>query len=516
MGGVTMTERTPAAPLLAIDCNTFFGVRPDQRTDDGPETLTRMLAESGVAAALTLSLRGVLYDHQLGNAETLEVCRRNPHLIPVATINLARHVRWREDVDWCLAQGFRAFRFFPASQHWSVRDVGFRQLCERLAPAKVPLFFTIADGQEANEIAERTADYGLPVVLLQGSYANEGTTIPLAQRYPHVHFDVTRRGTPHIVRYLVDECGIDRVLFGTIAPQNCIQPAMNSVFAADLPAEQTEQILSGNVLRLLGMARTDLAGGEGGLAEGPQYRGYPGPTIDVHAHLGPWRFPILTRDTRTMLDYARRYNLGKIIISSALGIVYSMPEGNRELKELIDPHPEFLGYVVTNPNFVEESAAEMDRYYRFPNFVGAKIHADYSQTPTSAPRMAALFAEIAKRGRPVKIHNLGPDWLHALRDLARKHRDLQIILAHGGDRDTPAFIKDTPNIYLEYCRSSSVRGLIRTGLETLGANRLLFGTDQDLFDPGYALGTYYDTKFTPAEAEQVMYTNAKRLFGLSS
>jgi predicted TIM-barrel fold metal-dependent hydrolase len=481
----------------------------------GAETLAGMLAESGVAAALTLSLRGVLYDHQIGNAETLDVCRRHPQLVPVATINLARHVGWREDVDWCLAQGFRAFRFFPTSQHWSVRDVGFRQLCERLAPTNVPLFFTIADGKEANEIAERTADFGLPVVLLQGAYANEGTTIPLAQRYPHVHFDLTRRGTPHIVRYLIDECGIDRVLFGTNAPQNCIQPAMNSVFAADLPAEQTEQILSGNILRLLGLARTDLAAGaEGARAEGPRYRGYLGPTIDVHAHLGPWRFPILTHDTETMLDYARRYNLEKILISSAVGIVYSMPEGNRELKELIDPHPGLLGYVVTNPNFVEESAAEMDRYYRYPNFVGAKIHGDYSQTPTAAPRMAALFAEIAKRGRPVKIHNHGPDWLPALRELARKHRDLPIILAHGGGWGTGPFIKDEPNIYLEYCSSSSARGLIREGLESVGADRLLFGTDQDLFDPGYAFGKYYDTKFTPAEAEKVMYSNAKRLFGL--
>ena len=112
--------------MLAIDCNTCFGVRPDQRTDFSAATLVGMMADSGVAAALTLSLRGVHYDHQLGNQETLAVCRQHPQLIPVATINLARHVGWREDVDWCLSNGFRAFRFFPERQYWSVRDVGFR------------------------------------------------------------------------------------------------------------------------------------------------------------------------------------------------------------------------------------------------------------------------------------------------------------------------------------------------------------------------------------------------------
>src|SRR5262249_17816198 len=185
-----------------------------------------------------------------------------------------------------------------------------------LAPSGLPLLFTIGTGTQAREIAARTADYGLPLVLLMGSYANEAETIHLTRRYPHVHLDIARRATPHIVRYLVEECGIDRVLFGTNAPQNEVQPALNVVFDADLPPEQTEQILSGNLLRLLKM---DHPAAVAPLAAEPAFRGYPGPTIDVHAHLGPWRFPILTNATDTMLDYARRYHLEKIVISSALG-----------------------------------------------------------------------------------------------------------------------------------------------------------------------------------------------------
>jgi predicted TIM-barrel fold metal-dependent hydrolase len=216
-----------------------------------------------------------------------------------------------------------------------------------------------------------------------------------------------------------------------------------------------------------------------------------------------------------MLEYARRYNLEKIIISSALGIVYDMAEGNRELKEWIDPHPGLLGYVVTNPNFVEESAAEMAHYYQFPNFVGAKIHAEYSRTPTAAPRMAALYAEIAKHGRPVKIHNHGPEWLAALCGLARRHRNLPIILAHGGGWGTGPTIRDEPNIFLEYCSSGSTPGQIQEGLQSVGDDRILFGTDQDLFDPAYAFGKYHDAGMTPAQAEKVMYTNAKRLYNLT-
>ncbi len=357
-------------------------------------------------------------------------------------------------------------------------------------------------------------DYGLPVVLLLGSYWNEAETIHLARRYSHIHLDLARRATPHIVRYLVGECGADRLLFGTNAPQYCVQPAMNAVFVADLPENETEQILSGNLLRLLRLDRETFPAGAHDADNGPQYRGYPGPTIDVHAHLGPWRFPVVTKPLETMLAYARRHNLEKIIVSSALGIVYDMVEGNKQLKEWIDPHPGLLGYVVTNPNQVEESAAEMDRYYRYPNFVGAKIHGEYARTPTASDRMAALFAEIAKRGRPVKIHNAGPGWLPALLDLARTHRDLPIIIAHGGGWGTGPYVRDEPNVYLEYCSSQSTPGLIQEGLASVGAGRLLFGTDQDLFDPSYAFGKYHDAGFTPNQAEQIMYTNAKRLFDL--
>ena len=70
--------------------------------------------------------------------------------------------------------------------------------------------------------------------LLQGSYSDESRTLALAKRYPHIHLDVTRRGTPHIVRFLTEEIGVDRVLFGTNAPQSCVRPAMNAVFVADL------------------------------------------------------------------------------------------------------------------------------------------------------------------------------------------------------------------------------------------------------------------------------------------
>ncbi|MEN9938235.1 MAG: hypothetical protein RLZZ387_4814 [Chloroflexota bacterium] len=42
----------------------------------------------------------------------------------------------------------------------------------------------------------------------------------------------------------------------------------------------------------------------------------------------------------------------------------------------------------------------------------------------------------------------------------------------------------------------------------------MYGSDRDLLHPGFVLGTYHDAGLTPEEERQVMYTNARRLYGL--
>src|SRR5215213_8110832 len=86
--------------------------------------------------------------------------------------------------------------------------------------------------------------------------------------------------------------------------------------------------------------------------------------------------------------------------------------------------------------------------------VGVKIHAEYSRTATGAPTMRRLFAEIARLGKPVKIHNAGADWMPALAALAREHPALPIVVAHGGGRGAGPFFRDHPNVHFEFCSSA--------------------------------------------------------------
>ena len=114
----------------------------------------------------------------------------------------------------------------------------------------------------------------------------------------------------------------------------------------------------------------------------------------------------------------------------------------------------------------------------------------------------------------MKIHNNGPGWEQALHDLAAAHPRLPIILAHGGGFGMPRIMKGVPNVYFEFCAGGIHCEVTRNALHEPGPERLLFGTDQDLFDAGFELGGYWDAALTPEQAELIMYRNAKRLFGL--
>ena len=500
--------------MYAIDVNTIFGTTPHWNPDYGLQKVLSRMESHGIAASLTVSLRGVHDDHVTGNAETLATCRANPRLLPVATINPIRGYGLDEDVRQIQAGGFVAVRLFPgvAFQEWSPGSLSVRRVLEAVAPLGLPIIAPAFRESNIAPLAEITAGLGLPLVFVNTFYHSQAELEEALRRYPNVMVDTAHLGTPDAVTLLAEEFGCDRILYGSDSPVMGPQASMNMVFRANLTDSQKAQILAGNAIRVFKLAERNLPAA----SQPAAFHMYDGPKIDIHAHLhsGFYRFPMSPAGTDFVLDSCRRYNIEKVISSSASGIFYDMASGNEDTRMLIDGHPELLAYVVTNPNDLDASVAELERYYRLPNFVGAKIHCEYSGQPTGSPAIRALFAEIARLGRPVKIHNNGGGWEHALHDLAAAHPSLPIILAHGGGFNTPRIMKDTPNVFFEFAGSGISCDTIRNALGIFGPERLLFGTDQDLFDAGFELGGYWDAGLSPHEAEMIMYTNAKRLFGL--
>ena len=496
---------------MIIDVNTSFGFLAHQNLDLSLPVLLRTLEDHGITSGCTLSMRGIYYDYEEGNRETLDAAKTHPSLIPVATIDPRRYLGWEEEVDRCLREGFKVLRFFPEIQGWRVSSLPFRRILEKLSGRGVPVMVSATGWGTASEVGEVAADYDLSVILTDGHYTQMAEVIAAMQRYPQLYAETNRLATPGAVEVMVQETGAERILFGSGAPHQAPQSSLNMLLASGLTQREKAMVLRENAHRLLSMARTEVTLDHEGI---PQARIPSEPVIDVHGHLGTWFFPTPTEGTSSILRLMAKYHIERCVLSSAPGIIYDFVEGNRQLKEAIFGHPSLRGYVVVNPNYFEQSCAELDRYYRDENFVGAKIHCAYSRSNTASRKTWALIEEVAKRGKPLLIHTGGSDALKTLREIARGYRDFTIIVAHGGGQGAGAIIADTDNIYLEFCSSSPNPWVIHEALEAIGPERLLFGSDQDLIDPGFVLGTYQDAGLTGETWRMVAYENAKRVFGI--
>lgn len=502
--------------MRVIDCNTCFGVSAGRAIDTSPATLLAAMEQHHVAEAWTYSLRG-LHLADEGNTETLDMAAQHPSLTPVATVDPHQMGAVETELARCLRAGVRLFRLFPAAHRWRLDSQPFLALLDHLRGAAAVLLLPVEEWGDASTLARLTADCGLPVVLMNVHYTQLAECSAVMQRWPHLYAGTSRLATPHDVATLVRDVGPDRLLFGSEAPQRPLQCALNQIWYADISAAERAAIFGGNAARLLDGPGRPLAGAPRPDATAPPRS--PVPIADVHAHLG--RLSVMADGGIAALRANReKYNIQVMVVSSTDAIAYDLVAGNRQTQQAVAAHSWLYGYVVVNPNDLAASVSELDRYAGDAKFVGVKIHAEYARTPTASPRMHALFAAVARQGRPavVKIHNAGEGWERAIVAYAREFPRLKIIIAHAGPGEPVPEAIDVAaaatNVYLEFCSTYPTHGLIRAAITRAGVGKMLFGSDQLLIDPGYVLGAYQDARLSEEEWQQIAWHNPCRLFGL--
>lgn len=239
--------------------------------------------------------------------------------------------------------------------------------------------------------------------------------------------------------------------------------------------------------------------------------------VDVHQHNGPWPYAGRWGGVEENLRLMAARGIGAAILSSSKAIVSDMAEGNAELAEAIAPRPQLYAYVVVNPTTRAASERELARYEGAPRFVGAKIHTHYSGCAMTDPRLAPMFGVLQEWGRPLLIHTWGAAAIAALSGLAERFPALRIIVAHaGGDawREAIAAAEQRPNLWLDFAGSTPYAGAIARAVATLGASRLVFGSDATLFDPLYMLAHWESIPMSAADRALAMGGVATRLFAL--
>lgn len=242
--------------------------------------------------------------------------------------------------------------------------------------------------------------------------------------------------------------------------------------------------------------------------------------IDVHTHFGTWPFPTPAGDpVERLLRWCDREQVRYAICSSGLALDYDMAEGNAKVAAALPRDERLRGYVYVNPNWLDRSVVEMERYLGAAGFVGAKIHPRLSGVPEDAPRMAELIAAVAEHTGVLLMHTVDRNSVRQMGRHATAHPHLSIILAHAANTDSDEaarVAREHHNVYLDFASEWPGAGRVRRALEICGPEQIVYGTDMDLLDPGYARGQFEAADLTEHEARLIYHDNAVRIFRLDA
>lgn len=171
-----------------------------------------------------------------------------------------------------------------------------------------------------------------------------------------------------------------------------------------------------------------------------------------------------------------------------------------------------------HPNYVEESIAQIDRFsalgYKLmgelvPYMMGGYAYADERLTP--------VFDHAEKKGIVVNIHPIDDDDIDAF---VKRHKNLIVVGAHPNN-DQRFFrhlerLKKYDNYYIDMAAAGTLSyGMLKKVIDTVGAERILFGTDYPICHPGAHVGAVlFDSLIKDSEKELIFSKNAKRLLNL--
>jgi predicted TIM-barrel fold metal-dependent hydrolase len=222
--------------------------------------------------------------------------------------------------------------------------------------------------------------------------------------------------------------------------------------------------------------------------------------IDCHVHSGKWTYRLL-QDTGLnyfMSDYWEQYDE---VIGKAIFFPSDQKNNIALLEDVLTNSRSYMAYWVDPIN--DNINRTFDIVSVNPKIVALKFHADIDRVNGGvALNCYAPYIEFAAfQNMPIIVHcgtnKATSSWLY-LAEVANKYPKVKFVAAHlGGKTDTEQYeainsLCVLKNVYFD---SSSVKYpyMFVHAVETVGTNRILFGSDWPIMSPISALGAMSDS-----------------------
>lgn len=197
--------------------------------------------------------------------------------------------------------------------------------------------------------------------------------------------------------------------------------------------------------------------------------------------------------------------------------VAALNEQTLELKQLYGPF--YVPGFHVHPDFVDQSVAEVERMAGMGIKLIGELVPYMHGWKMSHPGLIPIFEAAQRYGMVVSFHSTNVED-EVMDPLLARFPKLTFVAAHPGEKE--GFMRHLgrmqryKNYYLDLSgRGLGRMGLLRYGIDRVGKERFLFGTDFPICPPAmYISAVEQDCFLTQEEKDAVLYGNAKRILGI--
>jgi len=527
---------------IFFDCFATVGKRgpKDVEARYSLEDLVSEMAWCGISGTLVGHAASREYDPMFGNRMLMKEIGGNSRLYPVWAV-MPHHTREMAPPEELIQElqdnGVRAVKMYPRSHRYPFNVDTCGELLRSLQRHAIPLLLE-GGHMYAPDIFEPTNQVlleeldavltrfpGLPVILQGARWDATRYLSWLMNKHRMLHLELSAHQGNRAIELFAEWFGADRILFGTGAMEKSPGAAKAFVDYCTLPDEQKQQIAAGNLARLLKLDRLPppcrTSGGAGDRILAAARIGKPLKdilVIDSHAHInhdqgeGVGFIHCPASDAASMRERARLMGIDAMCISSFMAIWTDPEPGNRITYKAMQRYPRFFhGFASLQPQYVKDWKRELHRVHKTWRMGGMKPYFPRTYIPYNDPIWKPWY-EYGNRMRAYCLIHPSPDVVGEMNDLAPKYPDIHFMIAHCGGSYTDArkgidIALKNPNVSLEITLTAVTYRVIEFMVKHIGADRVLFGTDQPMRDP--------IPQFGWMAYAHCSYEEKKKMFGLN-
>jgi len=252
--------------------------------------------------------------------------------------------------------------------------------------------------------------------------------------------------------------------------------------------------------------------------------------IDAHAHIGrPGMFFAPETEPDTLLKLMDQLGIERAICMDHLSIHEGCERTLPMLRDVFERSGGRLYYLaVFSPKRSSGCMAALKQAMIWPGFIGLKIHPSFHGVPAEDARYEPAWRFAAERDMPILTHSWSVSDYNPVQQFStparfepfvKKFPKVRFVLGHAGGRgtgrhETVRMARDYENVFLDLAGDIFCYRLIESLVDSVPAEKILFGSDAPWLDPRSRLSHVLLADVPASAKAKILRENALHVYRL--